>query len=302
MQLRSLPILIFVLALSSHTAGAALQVGDIVIPEFFAQGLLTVNRNTGVTAPLSPVDVDFNGLIKIDRQNQIVFLDQSEHLTRLNPATGIATPISPDTFTFANGLDFEANGNILISSDSGVFRVNPQTGVSTLFSQGTFFSPSSLAVTPTGEIYINEFFNRLQRIDSVTGAATPVVGTSLTIFDNGMISDRSGFLIALNNSNLLRINPNTGVQTTITPNIATFPRGLAIEPDGNILVATNEAVLRVNPTTGAFVTLSTGTFFSPEGIAVAVPEPSSLALLSLAAVGLIVAQRAARPRRGAMPG
>ena len=269
--------------------------GDIVIPEFYAQGLLKVNPVTGATTPLASVHVDSKALLTIDQQNQIVYLDNNEHLMRLDPATSVATTLSLDTFTFANGLAIEPNGNLLISSNKGVYRVDAQTGISTLFSHGNSFSPSSLAVTPVGDIYVNEFFNGLQKIDPVTGAATHVPGTNVTIFDNGMISDAAGNLILANGSNLLRIDPILGVQTTIASNTATFPHGVAVEPDGHILVAThNSVLLRFDPVTGAPSTLSGGTFFYPLSVAVAVPEPTSLALFGLAIVGIVVARCATR--------
>src|SRR2546423_433553 len=73
---------------------------------------------------------------------------------------------------------------------------------------------------------------------------------------------------ALSPGDIVRINPTTGAQTSVTSQgFFEFPLGIAVASNGDLLVAntayggTNDGVIRVNPTTGAQTPVSTGGLF-----------------------------------------
>ena len=94
-----------------------------------------------------------------------------------------------------------------------------------------------------------------------------------------VIADSGAFSATRNSGGLIRVDPSTGAQTTISEgNNFVTPHGVAFDHNGQILVTDVNAfggsggVIRVDPRTGAQTVVSKGGFFkTPVGIAV---EPS----------------------------
>ena len=171
---------------------------------------------------------------------------------------------------------------------------------------GTIFASSPTAGSPVhlGTVYTVG-----------TGTATPLT-TAITAPQGMTYAD--GMLLAVSggstNPSILSINPTTGAVTDIADNSGmhgTGPafvnlRGITGGPNGTVYVTDlgNEQIYQVNLSNGDRTVVSSGvgggTFGGLSyGIAVypsiaSIPEPSSLALLALGAVGLAVYTR----RRG----
>ena len=191
---------------------------------------------------------------------------------RVSPVSGARTTVSENTapvggpaFSNPSGIAVAANGDILVADPSAfggggaVIRVNPVSGARTTLSANTapaggpnFDDPVDVAVAANGDILV---------VDD-------------DAFDTG--------------GGVIRVNPVSGVRTTVSANTApagapTFfnPNGIAVAPNGDILVVDPNAlpggaVIRVNLASGARTTVSQNaapaggpSFVAPAGIAVA---------------------------------
>jgi DNA-binding beta-propeller fold protein YncE len=212
-------------------------------------------------------------------------------------------PKLPNGPTQPYGMVF-SGGNLFVSSfaTNNVLEYNGTTGALI----GPFAAvrgPTGLITDSSGNIFVA----------SSTGNAVneySATGTLLRTFLGGGLTAPSGLAIAngilfvadgLPGSNTItEFNAATGATVgMITDSHISGPGGLAIGPDGNLYVAStgNNAVDVFNSTTGAFVSS-----FTPAGLNVpvylaiaSVPEPSSIALLTIGALGIgLVARRSMR--------
>jgi DNA-binding beta-propeller fold protein YncE len=197
-----------------------------------------------------------------------------------------------------------SGGNLFVSSflSNNVLEYNGTTG--------TFIGPFAALAGPTGLI-ADSSGNIF--VASSTGNAVneySSTGTLLRTFLGGGLIAPSGLAIAngvlfvadgLPGSNTItEFNVATGATVgMITDSHISGPGGLAIGPDGNLYVAStgNNSVDVFNSTTGAFVSS-----FTPAGLDVpvylaiaTVPEPASIVLLTIGALGIgLVARRSMR--------
>ncbi len=198
---------------------------------------------------------------------------------RIDPVTGIRTPVSSNAdpvnpaaeFSGPDGIAFEADGNLIVTDyatdggDGAVFRVNPETGERTVLSSNTaqpdddeFATVEGVAIAPDRTIYVADS-------DAYDG-------------DGGVF----------------RVNPDTGQRTMISnndsPTVGSVPDyqtpvAIAIDDNGELLVAERMsegddegAVIRVDPDTGTRSLISANDapdqddddlFANPAGIVVA---------------------------------
>ena len=196
-----------------------------------------------------------------------------------------------------------------IAGDGGLISVNLGTGARASFTENDdpaggpdLVSPNALAFEADGDIVVTDSYGpdpQVVRVSRFTGArtvvsdnATPNGGPAL-VRPTGIAVEADGSLLvtdatafANGNGGVLRIDPATGVRTTVsrmgapagTPNLD-YASGLALEPDGDILVTDDVfpnggKVVRVDPQTGTRTLVSRNTspvggtdFVSPEGVA-----------------------------------
>ena len=172
----------------------------------------------------------------------------------VDPLTGVratvsdnTTPPSQPAFATPDGVAIEAGGSLLVTDSNAfggggaVFRVDPLTGVRTVLSQNaapaggpSFVDPTGIAVEQDGDI---------------------------------LVADRNAF--TANTGGIIRVDPLTGVRTTVSENTAPAggpsflePQGVAVAADGDILVAETDGfgatggIISVDPLTGVRTTLS----------------------------------------------
>jgi hypothetical protein len=195
-------------------------------------------------------------------------------LFTLNPTTGVASLVGPTGSPAVTALAFEANGTLFGAGSSSaqsvgdeLIRINPATGAGTLVGP---FGPgidgmAALAYNPRtgvlygggGEFSGNGNFTNLFTIDPATGAATligPLLPDSQAgiMVLTGLTFDSSGTLFGSFASGNPASDPSSAAQAVITIDIPTH----------------------------SFTTLGQTQQLS-DLVAVAVPEPSTLALLAL---------------------
>jgi len=159
-----------------------------------------------------------------------------------------ATPVGGPSLQSPDAIVFDAAGDLLVAESfeidiNGVYtpsviRINRTTGARTLVSSNTapnngpdFASPSGIAVEANGSILVAD----------------------VTAFASG-------------NGGVIRVDPATGVRTTLSRNQApvggpsfAYPRDLAVAANGDIYVLDANGVIKVNPVTGARTQVSSNT-------------------------------------------
>ena len=204
---------------------------------------------------------------------------------RVDSETGVQAAVT-SALGGTGGIVREASGQLLVADwgagSPAVMRVNPVTGASAVVSQGgflTFGSMFDLELGPSGEIYLIEvdvgedYPAQLIRIDPVSGAQEVVLEVDPTLNELSMglgVEPDGSLLVALSDLtsfDLVRIDPDTGNQEVVSPEIdEEFPADIEVEPSGTILFCDygdpgngiDSRLVRVDPATGSQTVLSTG--------------------------------------------
>uniref|UniRef100_UPI001445C801 DUF4347 domain-containing protein n=1 Tax=Crateriforma spongiae TaxID=2724528 RepID=UPI001445C801 len=162
--------------------------------------------------------------------------------------------------------DAAAPGSIFLADSLGdLIRIDPSSGTQAVVSQGNNFDAiQGLTIDSDGSLltFDHDYFE-IVRVDPVTGAQTLVSDTSIAGnagLDGGhsIVVEADGNIIVGRHTGISRVDPNTGVATTINSSIP-HVHGLALEANGNILAASmNGTVTRIDANTLATTTIATG--------------------------------------------
>jgi hypothetical protein len=251
-------------------------------------------------------------------------------ITRIAPISGNRTDVSSPSigtgpWAEVNTLLRTGGGDTIIVAENFVAKVDLNTGNRTVISGlGVGSGPSfafngagGAVLSATGHLLIGVYDQpAIYDVDLATGARTVLSGLGqgagpdlphvmdLVTLPSGQIivsarSFDSGPFIG----NLLRVDPLTGNRTLISsgPYIDFEYERLALGFNGQLLGAVpgQNAIYSVNPTNGSRTLISgNGLGTGPSlfwGDVVVVPEPSTLALITIGSVGLLLAARQ-RPR------
>jgi hypothetical protein len=229
----------------------------------------------------------------------------TQGLYAINPLTGAASLVGDTGLREIADIAWDINNGrmLALTVRADLYQINLATGAATLLAQSAGTLPEgSLTVGPTGVIYTNDA-DVIGTLDPLSAAFTAVGPTGSTAFDiSGMAFGPTGRLFAFaangnapEGSQLLEINPATGVGTIIGPTGIfgdTRLGGLAFDLYGNanggLYLTEGSRLFTVDLGTGAASLV--GSFGVPgmSGIAF-IPAPGSLALVGIA--GLAVARR-----------
>jgi len=252
-------------------ANAALMAYTI---DNFDEQLLLIDLTTGITTVIGATGFsDIEGLA-FQASTGILFGldDNSNQLITLNLNTGAGTVVGSLGFNLSDaGLAFDASGNLYASgdlSDSGLFSVDFLTGAATLIGDA--------GDSPTGIAFFNgELFSAsddcdnndcLMSVNTTNGNTTEIGDFGINYDEGGLDFDSLGnlWLVEKSEDTIFQINTATG--------IATAGANIDCRPTCRL-----EGLAIINTTS-----------------TVSVPEPTSLAIFSLALLGFGVSKRKKR--------
>ena len=235
---------------------------------------------------------------------------------RVDPLTGRQSLVSSGgEFFDPAGIAVAPDGQIYVvdnrapDDDGAVIRVDPRTGAQTLVTEGGQLDlPFGIAFQRDGSLVVanrefpdprrpppcQELGGRLIRVDPATGVQRLISEDQQFALPFGLaVAPDGGIAVANecpNQQGLLRVDPVSGVQTSITTNgpqdVLVTPERVAFDPGGALLVSDFKVgqeggIVRVDPETGAQSLVRSGELFNhPLGIAAVVNRPPS-ALLTL---------------------
>jgi hypothetical protein len=196
------------------------------------------------------------------------------------PETGkVTTVVSGAPLTFPNdvasysfpGVTYYIDGN----SNFGILNLG--NGSTKVIGAGTVLG-TGIDLTPTGQVYVDDFSNNLQQMNTSTGVAT-LVGTGSIpandFFTTGGLTNGSYFAVDASSGNLYSINLSTGATTLVgLTGTATIPPNCGVETtmagSATVLYYTiglhntrqqicsspmPDTLYQINPTTGATTTI-----------------------------------------------
>ncbi|HLJ93885.1 MAG TPA: Ig-like domain repeat protein, partial [Gemmataceae bacterium] len=211
----------------------------------FPTGIVGVNPSTGAQARISA-----GGLFSLptyieEAPDQGLYVTDltafgTGALIRVDPNTGQQGLVAhggyingPNAFAFINGCIYVANEGDGSGAVHNLVRINPSTGQQSLITSGGGFTvPTGLAAAPDDNVYVadepggyaSSDPGGVWEVDVHTGQQTEIAHGGLIDHPVDIAVDPSGNLVVINTGSpldnvtgsVVRINPQTGVQTLVT--------------------------------------------------------------------------------------
>jgi hypothetical protein len=318
------------------TTGGQINPGDLIVVDRGNGTLDDVNPVSGMSSVIATGFSNPQGVAINAQGQIFVSDIGTSTIDAVNPTTGVVTTFSgngigtgpaldrPFQMQFFGGTLYVAEGGVPNGNTTAVYAIDANGNRTTvagnngssnnLFAEGL----AGLALSSKGTIYASEATGPHNIYQVGPGTATPL--TSAVVAPQGLAFGANGQLLAVSGSPsnplIASIDPTTGNATTLSDNNGTGAgtpfgdlRGITVG-NGSIYVTdvSNNEIFTVNPSTGDRLVLSGngagGTTFGglTYGIAIypsvspVVPEPSSLVLLAMGAVGLVLYTHRRWPR------
>lgn len=221
----------------------------------------------------------------------------SQTLFTVDLATAATVPVG-NASPLRNGLAFDVDGT-LYSNDRGLFgTINPWTAAPTVVNPATGRDLNALAFTSDfSALYGIDFLDdNLYLIDKTTGVGTIVGSTGLDSLSSLAINSSNEAFVAdtsipgvLNGGNLYKIDLSTGGVIATVGDMGHGMTSMAFDNNDNLfgIGLSHDVLYRIDTSTAVATPIGNVTYRDVRGLAW-VPEPSTLVLLCMGAVGLLV--------------
>jgi hypothetical protein len=260
---------------------AFLSSGGVLVTDYPGNIRLFPTDTDGQVAPAPLKNYGFGNAHGLTMVGASIYMTQkfAGNLVQINPDGTIAQTIKSGLNTPLDVVANPANGHLFVSTAAGIIDIDPIARTSTTLVNR---SADGLTVSRDGRTVYGEISSHILGFSTTTGGQ---------VFDSGFIGNGpdgtaigfgplAGTILAnTNGGTLVEINLTTSVQTLLGSGGS---RGdfVVVDPnDGSLLLTQTDRILRLS-----------GVSF--------VPEPSSVVLLGLGAVGLVATgwRRARRAR------
>jgi hypothetical protein len=218
----------------------------------------------------------------------IIVEGSSSKLGVLDPSTGTITVIG-STSVMLYGLGFDNSGSLYgLGADKNLYAVNSATASLSQIGAytGNFNGGAALGGGPGGTLYSTNGIGDLWTVNAASGAATYVGNMGIETNSNPSSDGGSGLFITAGND-LYRINPSNSVTTLVGPGSYGEIFGLAYTSGTMYAIeAGGSGVYALNLGTGQSTLVSNYDNSVIGGVyaaaAIAIPEPSSFVIVSIA--------------------
>jgi sugar lactone lactonase YvrE len=268
---------------------------------------------THVVTPVFNTGHDIDSLF-FDPSGRIIYDELTEgRVLAYNPATGTNVTLFSQPGSQPIDLALEPSLRSFLVSDANhgqIDRISLSGGLidrlNVSYAPGQAGRPDGIIYSPSGQLFVNVstgFTNaptHIEQIDPTTGAILHT-GTIAGIFLDGLTYDSTTRMLwaaDYNHGRIVEINPdNLSDFTVFRPTGATIanggPDGIVSDGHGHLFIASraNNTIIQYDIATNTATAIGTvnglDDLAPASGLGAAVPEPSSIILLSIAGLGIL---------------